>query len=58
VQLQAEARASISGLMLSNENYTIAVEILKERYDNKQDIIDLHHSKLMNLTPLNNEQNV
>ena len=40
--------------MLSNENYKIAVEILKERYGNKQYIIDLHYSILMNLTPPNN----
>ena len=33
--LQGPALASITGLVLTNENYKAALEILKRSYDNK-----------------------
>ena len=52
-KLVAEAKPSISGLSLSNDNYKIAITKLKECYENKQEIIDLHNSKMMDLAPPN-----
>ena len=36
-------------MTLSNENYTIAVDILKDRFGNSQEVIDLHYNKMINL---------
>ena len=43
-QLNAKA-----GLSLSNENYNIVFGILKERSGDRQEIIDLHYKRLLNL---------
>ncbi|XP_065679841.1 uncharacterized protein LOC136094152 [Hydra vulgaris] len=47
--LKGSALSSISGLSLSNENYKIALDILKERYENKQNMISSHMRKLLHL---------
>ncbi|XP_060564212.1 uncharacterized protein LOC132723501 [Ruditapes philippinarum] len=39
-KLVGEARSAIAGLTLSNENYDIAIHILRERFGDLQDIID------------------
>ena len=44
-----EAKSVILGLTLSKENFKIAVEILKDRFGNTQEVIDLHYHKLINL---------
>jgi hypothetical protein len=43
-KLTGEARSSIEGLTLSNDNYKVALKILHARYGNKQEIIDLHNN--------------
>ncbi|XP_060608440.1 uncharacterized protein LOC132760479 [Ruditapes philippinarum] len=48
-KLVGEARGAIAGLTLSNEKYGIAITILKERFGDKQDIIDLHYKGLVNV---------
>ncbi|XP_053402850.1 uncharacterized protein LOC128558073 [Mercenaria mercenaria] len=48
-KLYGEARSAIAGLAMSNENYDIAIQILKERFGDQQDIIDLHYKGLMNV---------
>lgn len=48
-KLDGEARSSIAGLAGSNENYVVAVKILKERYGNIQEKIDLHYNQLISL---------
>ncbi|XP_060591141.1 uncharacterized protein LOC132746060 [Ruditapes philippinarum] len=48
-KLVGEARGAIAGLTLSNENYGIAITIIKERFGDKQDIIDLHYKGLVNV---------
>ena len=48
-QLQEQASEVLSGLELTNENYNVAVEILKERYGRKQFMIDAHYAKMMNM---------
>lgn len=51
-----EARGAIAGLALSNENYEVAINLLSERYGNKQEIVDLHYSKLINIPPPKNKK--
>ena len=46
-----EARSAISELTLSNENYIIAVDILRDRFGNSQEVIDLHYNKMITLQP-------
>ena len=41
-KVSGEAKSAILGLTLSKENYKIAVEILKDRFGNTQEVIDLH----------------
>ncbi|XP_052787362.1 uncharacterized protein LOC128222417 [Mya arenaria] len=50
-KLVGEAKAAISGLSLCNKNYRIAVNLLQERFGKKQEIIDIHYHKLMNIVP-------
>ena len=48
-KVSGEAKSAILGLTLSKENYKIAVEILKDRFGNTQEVIDLHYHKMINL---------
>ena len=48
-RLAGEARNAKAGLCLSNENYNIVFGILKERFGDRQEIIDLHYKRLLNL---------
>ena len=41
-------------MALSNKNYTIAIDILKERFGNSQEVIDLHYNQMINLQPAAN----
>ncbi|XP_052785982.1 uncharacterized protein LOC128221411 [Mya arenaria] len=50
-KLEGEACSAIAGLSLSNENYRVAVNILKERFGDTQEVIDLHYNKLINIRP-------
>ena len=38
-KIVGEARGAIASLALSNENYKVAINLLKERYGNNQDIV-------------------
>ena len=53
-KLSGEAACVISGLALSNENYDIAIACLKERFGNKQEVVDLHYSQIINLQAATN----
>ena len=53
-KVSGEARSAIQGLNLSNENYEVAIGILKERFGNEQEIIDLHYNQMINLYPASN----
>ena len=44
-----DAKNAISGLTLSKENYETAVDILKDRLGNSQEVTDLHNDKMINL---------
>lgn len=48
-KLTGEAKNSVSGILLSNENYPVAVELLKERYGDKQAVVTSHYTELINL---------
>ena len=52
-KLVGEARGVITGLSLCRENYFVAVKMLKERFGNLQETIDLHYNQLTNLKPAN-----
>ncbi|XP_077989885.1 uncharacterized protein LOC144444346 [Glandiceps talaboti] len=54
-KLTGEALNSLSGLTLSNENYEIAVTILKERFGDEQTVINTHYTSLMDLSPSPNQ---
>ena len=48
----------ISGLTLTNENYDVAVKILKERYANPQMLISSHMEALVKLNPVKHKNDV
>ena len=48
-KLSGEAKNSVSAIQLSNENYQVAVELLKERYGDKQEVVTSHYTELINL---------
>ena len=47
--LKGEPAQVINGLSLTNQNYAIALDILKKRYANNKLIIEAHLDKLLNL---------
>ena len=53
-KLNGEAHRAVLGLTLSNENYEVAIGILKERFGNTQEVIDLHYNQMINLFPATN----
>ena len=56
-KLTGEAKNSVSGIQLSNENYQVAVELLKERYGDKQTVVTSHYTELIYLKPAPNNPN-
>ena len=53
-KLTGEAKQAVSGILLSNENYRVAIDLLKERFGDKQTVINSHYSELINLTHASN----
>ena len=49
-KLSGEAKNSLSGIQLSNENYQVAVELLKERYGDIQAVVKSSHGTRQLLT--------
>ena len=47
--LSGEAKHSVSGILLSNENYFVVIDLLKERYGDSQTVINSHYVELINL---------
>lgn len=52
-KLSGEAKIAIAGLSLSNENYSVAIKTLKDRFGNIQETIDMHYNKIVNLRSAN-----
>ena len=50
--LEGQASDVIKGLSLSNENYNIALQLLKDRYSDDQILISMHMNKLLSLSPV------
>ena len=48
-KLTGEARQAVSGILLSNENYSLVVELLKERYGDAQTEVNSHYVELINV---------
>ena len=56
-KLIGEAKGAVSGILLSKENYGVAVEMLKERFGDVQSVVNCHYTELINITPaLNNSK--
>ncbi|MEW8545649.1 MAG: DUF1759 domain-containing protein, partial [Candidatus Thiodiazotropha sp.] len=53
-KLTGEAKHAVAGILLSNENYAVAVELLKERYGDKQAVVSSHYAELINLKSASN----
>ena len=50
-KLGGEAKRALAGLARTNDNYSVAIGILRERYGNKQEIIDLHYKDMLSVHP-------
>ena len=48
-KLTGDAKSAITGLSLSNENYSVALKILTDRFGNVQVTVDLHYTAIINL---------
>ena len=48
-KLTGAAKSSVSGFLLSNENYVVTVELLKDRYEDTQAVVSSHYTELINL---------
>ena len=57
-RLERSAAEAISGLTLTASNYEEAIEILKGRFGNKQQIINRHMEILLNLDTVTSHQNM
>ena len=56
-KLMGEAKGAVSGILLSNENYSVAVALLKERFGDVQSVVYCHFTELINITPaINNSK--
>ena len=53
-----EGPATIAGLALTKDNYKVAVDLLRERYRNKQVIISSHMETLLKLLRVNFVSNI
>ena len=53
--LIGEAKCLLDGLSITNENYDAAMDILKNKYGNKDVLISYHVIKLINLKKVNEE---
>ena len=56
--VEGEAAATLSGLKLTNDNYEIALNLLRGRYDNKQLQISSRFQRLLNLNVVKDINNV
>ncbi|CAI5682672.1 unnamed protein product [Oreochromis niloticus] len=56
--LTGQAAKAVAGLMLTDENYDNAIELLQNRFGRKDVVISAHMSKLLNLTPVKKSSDV
>ena len=56
-KLIGEAKSAVSGILLSKENYRLAVEMLKERFGDVQSVVNCHYTELIYISPaINNSK--
>ena len=56
-KLIGEAKRAVSGILLSKENYRVAIEMLKKRFGNVKSEVNCHYTELINITPaINNSK--
>ena len=48
-KVENKAKAAIAGLEITNDNYDVAVKILRDRFGDPQTVISGHYTKLMDL---------
>ena len=53
-RLAGQAKQAISGILVSNENYTVATTLLKDRFEDTQFSLYNHYMALTNLSPATN----
>lgn len=56
--LTGKAAAAIEGLAVTTENYRVAIDLLKERFGQKELIIESHMSRLLAIKPVHDSRNV
>ena len=56
--LEGEAAAAISGIQTTDANYNVAVKLLKERFVQKQIIVNAHIEALTNLQTVHSDKDV
>ena len=56
--LKGEAQATISGLTMSSENYTEAIDVLKDRFGNEQVLISAHMESLLKIDKIRSVTNI
>ena len=56
--LSKDVQEFIRGLLITNENYSIALKILRERYANKQVLISSYMESFVKLQPIASMKNV
>ena len=54
-KLEGNARRAIAGLEITNDNYEVAVKILRDRFGDLQTVISGHYKKLMDLPSSTNQ---
>ena len=50
-KLAGKAKDAVSGILLSNYNYSVAVTLLKDRFGDKKSVIKCHYTELINVVP-------
>lgn len=56
--LKGSAQIAIQGLTITDENYSLALQILENRYGKKEMLIRSHINKLLNLSPVRSSSNL
>ncbi|KFM71285.1 Hypothetical protein in type-1 retrotransposable element R1DM, partial [Stegodyphus mimosarum] len=56
--LGGSAANAVSGFSLTNETYSSAIALLKERFGRTDVVINAHMNKLLNLNPVKNSSNI
>ncbi|MEW8544133.1 MAG: DUF1759 domain-containing protein, partial [Candidatus Thiodiazotropha sp.] len=48
-KLVGDAKQAVSGILLSNDNYSVAKTLLKERFGDAQSVVNSHYTQLINM---------